>query len=187
MNTQTLIGGARMHPSLSHSRSPHRAFSSPLCAFPCTRRNAGVSPCAAPAHKSSSVLTSSSGTVSVPGRTHVVSFKTGVEQEQATLCENHLTASHFNEHRLLSTHPTMKALIFFITCLALTISARISAAADSPDLILHNGKIAAVDEAFSIHRAIAIRDGRILRLGSDNEILPLRTEETEIINLRGKL
>src|SRR5688572_7504769 len=98
-----------------------------------------------------------------------------------------LTTSRFFEQRLFSTHPTMKALIFLVTWLALIISARMSSAADSPDLILHNGKIAAVDDAFSIHRAIAVRDGRILQLGSDKEILQLRGPETEVINLRGKL
>ena len=55
------------------------------------------------------------------------------------------------------------------------------------DLILHNGRIAAVDEAFSIHQAIAIEDGRVLAVGSDREILELRKRDTEVLDLAGKL
>src|SRR5437879_5411431 len=35
------------------------------------------------------------------------------------------------------------------------------------DLIVHHGKIVTVDKDFTIHQAMAIQDGRILRVGSD--------------------
>ena len=54
------------------------------------------------------------------------------------------------------------------------------------DLILHHGKIVAVDDRFSIHQAIAIRDGRIQRLGTDAEILALKGTRTEVVELDGK-
>ena len=80
----------------------------------------------------------------------------------------------------------MKAPLLLATMLVLGSALFSATAAEAPDLILHNGKIAAVDEQFSIHRAIAIRDGRILQLGADREILQLREPSTEVINLRGK-
>ncbi len=41
------------------------------------------------------------------------------------------------------------------------------------ETVLHNGKIITVDEQFSIAEAIAVRDGKILRVGRDADVLPL--------------
>jgi predicted amidohydrolase YtcJ len=57
----------------------------------------------------------------------------------------------------------------------------------APDLILHHGKIVAVDDRFSIHEAIAIRDGRIQRLGTDTDILAAKGPNTEVVDLAGKM
>jgi predicted amidohydrolase YtcJ len=70
--------------------------------------------------------------------------------------------------------------------LAIVAFTSLSLAAE-PDLILHNGKIATVDNQFSIQQAIAIADGRVARAGKNRDILPLRGPKTEVINLRGKL
>src|SRR5262245_8123010 len=61
------------------------------------------------------------------------------------------------------------------------------ARAQDADLILHHGKIATVDARFSIHEALAVKDGRVLRVGSDVEILKSRGPKTEVIDLGGKL
>ncbi len=39
----------------------------------------------------------------------------------------------------------------------------------APDMVLHNGKIVTVDEDFSIAQAVAIKDGRFVAVGSDDE------------------
>ena len=73
--------------------------------------------------------------------------------------------------------------------LALALGAATSVrAADSgsPDLILHHGKIVAVDAAFSIHEAIAVRQGRIVGLGSNDRILQLRGAGTQVVDLAGR-
>src|SRR5262245_53771676 len=58
---------------------------------------------------------------------------------------------------------------------------------ESPaDLIVHDGKIVTVDHAFSIHEAMAVREGRIVKLGSDAEVLELRGPKTDVVNLRGR-
>jgi predicted amidohydrolase YtcJ len=41
------------------------------------------------------------------------------------------------------------------------------AAAEPADMVLFNGKVLTVDDAFSIHRALAIRDGKIVAVGGD--------------------
>ena len=54
------------------------------------------------------------------------------------------------------------------------------------DLILTSGKIITVDEAFSIHTAIAIKDDRILAVGSEQDLQQYRGTSTKMINLQGK-
>src|SRR5262245_39969991 len=59
--------------------------------------------------------------------------------------------------------------------------------AQPPDLILHHGKIAIVDRAFSIRQAIAIRGERIGAVGTNDEILASKDDTTKLIDLGGKL
>lgn len=54
------------------------------------------------------------------------------------------------------------------------------------DLVLYNGKVLAVDDEFTVTEAIAIRDGRVLALGTDEAILELAGPETERIDLDGR-
>jgi predicted amidohydrolase YtcJ len=59
--------------------------------------------------------------------------------------------------------------------------------AAAPDLILHNAKIVTVDEKFSVRQAMAIEGDRILRVGSDAEILKLKAPGTELLDLNGRM
>jgi len=59
--------------------------------------------------------------------------------------------------------------------------------AEEADLILHHGRIVTVDKAFSIHEAIAVKDGRIVLTGSNDEVLKLRGENTVSVDLAGKM
>lgn len=64
----------------------------------------------------------------------------------------------------------------------------IEAALDrTPDVILHHGKIATVDDKFTIAEAIAWRGDRIVKVGSDAEVLALRGPRTRVVDLGGKL
>ena len=56
----------------------------------------------------------------------------------------------------------------------------------APDMVLHNGKIVTVDESFSIVQAVAIKDGRLIVVGSDSEVLELADAGTEVMDLEGK-
>jgi predicted amidohydrolase YtcJ len=73
---------------------------------------------------------------------------------------------------------------------ALTISlavSRLALAADSADLILHNGKVVTVDQAFSIAEAIAVKDGKIMAVGTSADILKHKGDKTEVVDLGGKM
>lgn len=55
------------------------------------------------------------------------------------------------------------------------------------DLIVTNAKIYTVDEANPMAEAIAVRDGKIVALGTSAEIEKLKGDQTEIIDAEGKL
>lgn len=59
--------------------------------------------------------------------------------------------------------------------------------AEDADLILHHGKIVTVDKQFSVHKAIAVRGNRILKVGSDEDVLKTKGERTKVIDLAGKM
>ena len=61
-----------------------------------------------------------------------------------------------------------------------------SAIGQTPDIIYFNGTILKGDKGFGRVRAIAIKDGKILATGNDNEILLLKGNNTNIINLKNK-
>ena len=54
------------------------------------------------------------------------------------------------------------------------------------DVILTNGKVVTVDDRFSIAQAVAIEGDRIIRVGSDSEIIRLSSPSTRRIDLRGR-
>ncbi len=62
----------------------------------------------------------------------------------------------------------------------------VDASGQDADLVLHRGKIATVDAAFSVASAVAVRDGRILATGTDAEVLRHRGPATKVIDLQGR-
>ena len=62
-----------------------------------------------------------------------------------------------------------------------------SQTAENADLILHNGKIVTVDDSFRVADAVAVKDGRILAVGGNQEILALRNESARVIDLEGRM
>ena len=63
-----------------------------------------------------------------------------------------------------------------------------SCAEQSPqaDLIIHGGKIYTVEDNNPIVEAVAVKEGKIIFTGTENEVEKFRTEKTEIIDLQGK-
>jgi len=58
--------------------------------------------------------------------------------------------------------------------------------AEEADLILHHGKIVTVDRNFSIQQALAIKGNKILRVGSNEDVLRTKDSTTEMVDLQGK-
>jgi len=55
-----------------------------------------------------------------------------------------------------------------------------------PDLVLYNGKIATLDREKPHAQAVAVRDGRFLAVGDDDEIMGLARPETRCVDLNGR-
>src|SRR5580698_4810868 len=82
----------------------------------------------------------------------------------------------------------MQRLKFALTGLALC--AGIASAADKgsapPDLILAHGTPLTVDLHDTVAQALAVKNGVIIRVGSDAEVLPLAGPHTRMIDLHGR-
>ena len=76
----------------------------------------------------------------------------------------------------------MRALLAISIVAALS---RLSVAAEA-DLILHGGRIVTVDKQFSIAQAVAITNHSIAAVGTDADILKLKTAQTRVVDLRGR-
>ena len=61
-----------------------------------------------------------------------------------------------------------------------------SAKACTADLILINGKIVTVDEKFTTQEAVAVKDGKVMAVGSTKEMKKLKGDATEVIDVEGK-
>lgn len=70
---------------------------------------------------------------------------------------------------------------------AFALAASAAAAQDGPpERVFVNGKVATVDDDFSIAEAFAVDDGRFTAVGSNDEIRMLAGEGTEVVDLGGR-
>ncbi|WP_082785717.1 amidohydrolase [Psychrobacter sp. P2G3] len=53
-------------------------------------------------------------------------------------------------------------------------------------MIVTNAKVAVMDDERSTAEAIAVKDGKVLRTGSDEDILRLRSKDTQVIDANGR-
>lgn len=91
----------------------------------------------------------------------------------------------------------MKKTVFFSFLLAFLVSRALAQTVPPelisyPDMILHNSKIVTMDDKTTstnpgtITEALAIRDGKILTLGNNSQILALKGPQTKAIDLKGR-
>ncbi|HEY8011243.1 MAG TPA: amidohydrolase [Rudaea sp.] len=60
-------------------------------------------------------------------------------------------------------------------------------AATPADLILHNGKVWTMENAQPLAQAVGLRGDKIVKVGSEAEVLALRGAQTRVIDLHGRL
>jgi predicted amidohydrolase YtcJ len=88
-------------------------------------------------------------------------------------------------HRRMTT----ERVILSAAAVLLTVGFHTGAACAIEDAgsIFQNGKIVTVDRDFSIHPAMAITGDRIVKVGSDREVMELRGPATVVVDLNGKM
>ena len=84
--------------------------------------------------------------------------------------------------RVVMSISTLLGVVLLNACAMTTAAAEQSS---SPDLILAHGKVLTIDAADSVGQALAIKDGKVLKVGSDAAILALGSPRTKIIDLHG--
>ena len=72
-------------------------------------------------------------------------------------------------------------------CLTLYTAYPVMSQDTAAELILHHGKVVTADPGFSMAEAIAIRGERIVRVGSNPQVLALKGPQTQTIDLAGKM
>lgn len=60
-------------------------------------------------------------------------------------------------------------------------------AAGAADLVLRGGRVFLADSAGTIAEAVAVRDGRVIAVGTADEVAPLIGNRTEVVELEGRL
>src|SRR3981189_610175 len=92
-----------------------------------------------------------------------------------------VTEKALSRKALLS--PAVLLLSLYPSCLTQTPSARLATKAD---LVLINGTILTVDAKDSVAEALAMRDGKIIAVGSKQQILALTDAQTQVLDLHGR-
>ena len=54
------------------------------------------------------------------------------------------------------------------------------------DLVITNGKVISVDKDFSIKQAVAVKEGKIVSVGTNDEVKPFIGSNTKVLDLQGK-
>lgn len=85
----------------------------------------------------------------------------------------------------------MKSIPYLLSALVIAASMvsgpeLLQAANDPADLILTNGKIITVDRHDSIAQAVAVKGGKIIRVGKNQEVKSLKGPQTVVVDLHGK-
>jgi predicted amidohydrolase YtcJ len=88
--------------------------------------------------------------------------------------------------RVRNTTTTRACLWLSGMLVSLGLCGGVKAAAEDADLILHHGKIVTADRDFSIRQALAVNEGRLIRLGTNDDVLQTRGPSTAVIDLQGK-
>ncbi|KRV80015.1 amidohydrolase [Pseudomonas citronellolis] len=79
----------------------------------------------------------------------------------------------------------MKILIPALVSMACAFSSAESMAA--ADLILHGGKVYTAEPGQGLQQAVAIENGKVLAVGSDEQVLRLKAAGTRVVDLQGKV
>ncbi len=85
---------------------------------------------------------------------------------------------------LLSKNPLALGILLFVV--AGGMDATEEQPTDSVHLIIHNAKITTLEEKIRSATALAVKDGRIVQVGNDQDVLKLKSDDTRVIDANGR-
>lgn len=77
-------------------------------------------------------------------------------------------------------------IVLILTVALISCQKDLKADTEQADLIITNAKVAVMDTNRTITEAIAVKDGKILKTGSTEEILKLKSDSTQSIDAKGR-
>src|SRR5262245_23506593 len=111
-----------------------------------------------------------------------MNMRTGIKKQTKLLCQNARSQPRMNADSHGSTRIKIMKTTSFLVALGLT-TALTAAQQGGADLVLLNGRIYTVDAAKPWAEAIAVRDSRIVAVGTAAEVRPLAGPTTRTIDL----
>ena len=91
-----------------------------------------------------------------------------------------------SDNRIEKATALKYTVILAVALGSVTCGAAGSSDALAPDVVFHNGKIATVNAEFEMVEAVAVRDGRIVAVGSNDRVRALAANGTRLVDLEGK-
>src|SRR5690554_3795989 len=89
-----------------------------------------------------------------------------------------------NRLKLLTNR--LKPFLFFAIITLLSVGISCQDQNQVADIIFINGKVVTVDSDFSIHNAVAVKDNKIIAVGTNEAVKKFGGEQTEIIDVENK-
>ena len=80
-----------------------------------------------------------------------------------------------------------RSALFAVLMLLLPAASSVAAATSYADLVYRNGEVHTIDANDSVHRALAVRAGRIVYVGDDAGVAKLTGKATRVIDLQGRM
>lgn len=75
---------------------------------------------------------------------------------------------------------------FTLSACAFLLAPAVVTSAEPADLIVHKAKVVTVDAKFSVAEAVAVKDGRVVAVGTDADVMKLKGPNTRVIDAGGK-
>ncbi len=91
----------------------------------------------------------------------------------------HINSIHLQKRALLASAVTLGTSLFLIACN--------SDSKNAADIVFKNGYVYTVNAKDSVAQSVAVRDGKILYVGSNDSVDGLIDKHTEVIDLAGKM
>jgi len=76
--------------------------------------------------------------------------------------------------------------VVLVGCVAILLLPLSATSTAPPEVIYHNGVVLTMEDGLPRAEAVAVRDGRILAVGDDEDVLALRKRPTRVVDLGGR-